>query len=377
MASTSASANLVRRFTALDVTHLPAAGALCILAGVLPLVLSSFEIGLVALWLPFVMLAISVDLLWGENRIVSFGHGAFFAGGGYIAGLLLKGPAADTTGTNYEILGDASTSSTFDTVVETLAAPKVVGIPVLALLLPPLVCGLAGWLVGFAIFRTGSVEIYAPLITLGIGVIATTVYLKTPQIGGSNGLSGIPSYTREISSNTNVADYAFNLAWVALVCVIYWAFRSSRSGRKWRASGDDPIRLEALGTPVRAIRAAGFAASTALAGLAGAIYVGTAGFMSADLAGVLFSVQALIWVAVGGPGFLLAPLVGVMAVQLGERYLSERLQDSWQLFLGVLFIAVVLIAPKGLTGLGTTARDSLDRIRRTRTAQNRSRAARG
>jgi ABC-type branched-subunit amino acid transport system permease subunit len=93
-----------------------------------------------------------------------------------------------------------------------------------------------------------------------------------------------------------------------------------------------------------------------LAGLAGALYAGSSGFISAELAGVVFSVQALIWVAVGGPGFLLGPLLGVMAIKVGENYLSEGLQESWQLLLGLLLIAVVLVAPRGLAGAPAAAR---------------------
>lgn len=332
----------------------------------LPLFLSEYSIGLLALWLPLVVLAISIDLLWGENRIVSFGQGAFFAGGGYVAGLLLKGPAADTTGVNYELLGvGGGETSSFDRAIEALSSPAIAGIPILVFPLAVLVCGLVGWLVGAAIFRTGSVEIYAPLITLGVGVVAATVFLGTPEIGGSNGLSGIPAFTREISPGSQSAIYLFNLSWVAIVYLGYWLFRSTRYGRLWRASGDDPVRLEALGIPVQRLRCAGFAASCGLAGLAGALYAGSAGFVSAELAGVIFSVQALIWVAVGGPGLLLGPLLGVMAIKLGENFLSERLQESWQLLLGLLLIAVVLVAPKGLAGLPTTIRGAIARTRRT------------
>jgi ABC-type branched-subunit amino acid transport system permease subunit len=318
----------------------------------LPLLLSEYAIGLVALWLPLVILAISIDLLWGENRIVSFGQGAFFAGGGYIAGLLLKGPAADTTGTNYELLGvgGGGSNSTFDNLIEALSAPQVAGVPFLAFPLAVLACGLVGLLVGAAVFRLGSVEVYAPLVTLGVGVVAGTVFLDTHAIGASNGLSGIPSFTSELFGGGQRANYLFNLGWVALVYLGYWGFRSSRWGRLWRAAGDDPIRLEALGVPVRRVRSIGFALAC---GLAGALYAGYSGFISAELAGVIFSVQALIWVAVGGPGFLLGPLLGVMAIKVGENYLSESLQESWQLLLGLLLIAVVLAAPRGLAGIPT------------------------
>jgi urea transport system permease protein len=331
--------------------------ALLAAAALAPLVVSDFTIGLLALWLPFVMLAISLDLLWGENRIVSFGHGAFFAGGGYVAGLLLRGPQADATGTNYSLLSSSSSAgrSTFDSVLHTLSSVQLDGVPLLAFVLPVALCGLVGLLVGGAIFRIGSVEVYAPLVTLGVGVIAATVFLKLAVIGGSNGLSGIPPYTRKLAGGSQVSIYVFNAAWLAVVYLAYAAFRRSRAGRRWRAAGDDPIRLEALGTNVHRLRALGFAASAALAGLAGALYVGASGFMSADTAGVVFSVQALIWLAVGGPGALLAPLVGVLAIQLADHQLSERLQDTWQLLLGVLLIVVVLGAPRGLTGLAANA----------------------
>lgn len=337
---------------------------LLVVAAVAPLVLSDFTIGLIALWLPFVVLAISLDLLWGENRIVSFGHGAFFAGGGYVAGLLLRGPQADATGVNYALLssGGGSSGSTFDHVLHALDGVQVAGVPLLAFALPVVLCGLVGLLVGGAVFRIGSVEVYAPLVTLGVGVIAATVFLKLAVIGGSNGLSGIPPYTRKIAGGSQVSIYVFNAAWLAAIYVAYAAFRRSRAGRRWRAAGDDPIRLQALGVDVRRLRTLGFAASAGLAGLAGALYVGASGFMSADTAGVVFSVQALIWLAVGGPGALLAPLVGVLAIQLGQQELSEQLQDAWQLLLGALLIAVVLGAPRGLTGLAGSGASAIQRL---------------
>jgi urea transport system permease protein len=334
------------------------------LAALLPLVLSGFTIGLLALWLPLVVLAISLDLLWGENQIISFGHGAFFAGGGYVAGLLLRGPQADTTSANYALLGEGGGRSAFASVVAALSGPQVAGVPVLAFVLPLLLCGLVGLLVGAVIFRIGSVEIYAPLVTLGVGVIAATVFLKLSALGGSNGLSGIPPYTRDIAGGSDLSVYVFNAAWLLVVYVGYAAFRGSRAGRRWRAAGDDPVRLEALGVDTRRLRAVGFAASAALAGLAGALYVGASGFMSADSASVVFSVQALIWLAVGGPGSLYAPLVGVLAIQLGQQQLSERLQDSWPLLLGGLLIVVVLVAPRGLTGLAGTLARLPHRLRR-------------
>src|SRR5262249_22989954 len=161
-----------------------------------------------------VMLALSIDLLWGENRIVSFGHGAFFAAGGYIAGLLLKGPQTNATAVNYALLGNGGGKSTFASVVSTLGSLQIAGIPVLAFVLPLLICGAFGLLVGAIVFRLGSVEIYAPLITLGVGVLAQTIFTNLSVIGGSNGLSGIPAYTQQIAHGSNTSVYYFNAAWL-------------------------------------------------------------------------------------------------------------------------------------------------------------------
>jgi urea transport system permease protein len=83
--------------------------------------------------------------------------------------------------------------------------------------------------------------------------------------------------------------------------------------------------------------------------------------MSPNIADVTFSLQAIIWLAVGGPGSLLAPLVGVLAVQLGQQYLSNGLTASWELLLGGLLILLVLVAPGGLTGLGARLGRELQR----------------
>lgn len=321
------------------------------IAAILPLVLSPFNTGIVSLCLPLILLAFSIDLLWGENKIVSFGHGAFFAAGGYAAGLVLKGPAADTSGVNLDILsGSSKQESTLDVAAQFFADQTVFGVPVLALVIAVVCSAFIGGLVGLAVFRLADAELYAPLITLGVGVIASTAFLSISEIGGSNGLSGIPGYTLQWDGPQHQLTYWFNLSFVVIVGLLYSAYRNSWRGRRWRASGDDPLRLEALGSRVGLLRTGVFTVSAALAGLAGALYVGTSGYMSASFAGVAFSVQALIWVAVGGAGRFSGPIVGVLVVQLGQQYLSSWLESYWQLFLGVALLVVVLTTSDGIVG---------------------------
>jgi urea ABC transporter permease protein UrtC len=328
------------------------AAALLVLVMVLPAVLSDFALGLTTLFLPFAMLALSIDLLWGENRLVSFGQGAFFAAGGYIGGLVLLGRPYDVVSGATNFLQASTSKPLLDRALETLHGIQVAGLPVPALLLPPLITGVIGLVVGLIVFRVTDPEVYLPLITLGIGVVAGIWFNEASFLGASNGLGGVPSFVQGFGGSGRTTTYLFNLAFTVLAYTAYWWFRRSPAGWTWRALGDDPVRLEALGYPVRRMRALGFAVSCALAGLAGALYAATAGFMSPSIAGVAFSAQALIWVAVGGVGTLLGPLVGTIAVKWGEQILSSNLglQDSWQLFLGLLLIIVVLVAPGGIMG---------------------------
>lgn len=334
--------------------------ALVVVTVAIPLVTSAYTTNLMGLFVPLIILAIAIDLLWGENHIVSFGHGAFFTVGGYLGGLVLLGRTGDVVNQTTDFLGAAGEPSMSAQVLTALNGVQLAGIPFLGLLLAPLVCGIAGTLIGFLAFRIGSPEVYVPLVTLGIGVIAALALNDVQALGGSNGLGGVPSYTANTSFGVN-GPYFFGVAMVVVVYAGYWAFRRSRHGTAWRATGDDPVRMEALGHHVHRTRALGFGASAALAGLSGAVYVGASGYVGPANAGVTFSTQALIWVAVGGVGTLLGPLVGVMFVKWGEHILSSvlGLADSWQLFLGLTLVLVVIVAPRGITGLPGQVRAAL------------------
>ena len=345
--------------------------------------LSEFALSLMALFFAFAVLAYSLDLLWGENRIVSFGHGAFFVAGGYVGGLILLGRPYDIVGGHTNFLLEETNKPVFNQVLEALNGPSVEGVPFLALIIPPLVTGLVGLLIGLVVFRVGSPEVYIPLVTLGIGVIAALEFNDVEVIGASNGLGGVPGFTDGFDGgHHSIALYGFNGAFLTLIVLGYWRFRRSRLGLIWRSSGDDPIRLEALGYRIRLVRALGFAASTALAGFAGVLYISASHYIGPQTAGVLFSAQALIWVAVGGVGTLLGPLVGVLAVKWGEQYLSSELglEESWPLLLGIILIVVVIVAPRGLAGTGEQLRELRQRIGRgeqirLRDMKNRLRAS--
>jgi ABC-type branched-subunit amino acid transport system permease subunit len=358
-------AGLARLVPAGPRTSAVAVATFAVLGIVFGFTLSEFALSLMALFFAFAVLAYSLDLLWGENRIVSFGHGAFFAGGAYLGGLILLGRPYDIVGGHTNFLVEETSKPVFNQVLEALNAQSVEGVPFLALIIPPIITGVVGLLIGGVVFRVGSPEVYIPLVTLGIGVIAALEFNDVEVIGASNGLGGVPGFTDGFDGgNHSTALYGFNAAFLTLVVLGYWWFRRSRLGLIWRSAGDDPIRLEALGYRIRVVRALGFAASTALAGFAGVLYISASHYVGPQSAGVLFSAQALIWLAVGGVGTLLGPLMGVLAVKWGEQYLSSELglEDSWPLLLGIVLIVVVIVAPRGLAGIGGQVRELRQRM---------------
>jgi urea transport system permease protein len=338
-------------------------GIVLVVAIVLPLVGSDYIVGLVALYLPLVLVALAADILWGLNGIISFGHAVFFAAGAYVAALVLKG-GRQASGLAL-IGGDGGAADPSAPFWVALRDVKVLGVPVLALLVPAVAVGIAGVVLGLVLFRLQSPEVYIPLLTLGLSVIATLVLSGWTYLGSSNGINNVPALLPATAPAPGATgEYVFNLVIVAVVLALYALFRRSRAGKTWLASGDDPIRLAAQGVPVGIVRGVGFGVSAALAGLGGALFVSTSGFIAPDQAGVLESAAVLIWVAVGGPGNFWGPLIGVMAISFGQRLLTGVVGDGWQLVLGLILILVVLLLPNGLQSLPTRIVDVVRRRRR-------------
>lgn len=306
-------------------------GALLVLVllALVPAVGGNYVVFILPQYMLYGLLALSLALLWGFAGIVSFGQAAFFAVGAYAMGLLMK-----------------HTGLPFNPAYAGLLAALVGG---------GLLAGVTGWF----LFSAGVRATYFVLITLALSIIAEQIAVSQSQItGGFNGMF-VNRMALSPLGGTIPGDRAIYFYVLAVVAVCYGLLRwltLSRFGKVLVGIRENEDRLTALGFKVHWYKTAAFALSGALAGLAGALYATDASFVSPSLAGVLFSTQVVVWVAIGGRHSLLGALLGAIAVASASNYLSAVIPDYWQLILGLLFMLVIIFFKGGLAGMVTGAR---------------------
>lgn len=269
--------------------------------------------------------AISVDLLWGYGGMLTFGHAAFFGGGGYLVAIF------------------------------TTRAGWFLPIPFWpALLLALCVVALFSFLLASLVFR-GRL----PLRGIEFAVITLAVaYLleQYARAGGdvTGGQNGILFEDRLVLFNIEMhrGRGFYSLAGISLlvVYVIARVFVKSRSGLITRGIRGNEDRVELLGYNVPSTKVGLFVMVAVFAGFAGALFYVHDGIVSPTAVGVAASTQVLLWVALGGRGTLAGPIVGTIVLQHLTATLSGTLLDTWLLVIGVLLIAVVLIFPSGILG---------------------------
>ncbi|MEA2986229.1 MAG: urea transport system permease protein [Alphaproteobacteria bacterium] len=293
----------------------------------LPMLAGGYIVYILPQYLLFGMLAMSLALLWGFVGILSFGQAAFFALGAYALGLALGhwGPSGSYVG----------------------------------LLAAPLLGGLLAALAGYFLFSAGVRATYFVLVTLALSIIVEQIAVSQSQItGGWNGLfvdrivlSFGPLGTLELFDD--YAAYFFILPVVALAYVLLRWATTAKFGKVLVGIRENEDRLTALGYDISLYKTAAFALSGAVAGLAGALYGMHANFVSPSLAGVLFSTEVVVWVAIGGRISLIGALAGGVIVSSISNYLSSIIPDYWQLALGVIFILVIIFFKEGFAGAVT------------------------
>jgi branched-chain amino acid transport system permease protein len=299
------------------------AAALIVLA-LAPLVLPRFAMTLLTEALILGLLAMSLDLMVGYTRLISFGHAAAYGIGAYTAGDLLL-----------------HTSLPLPFAV--LAAAIVAGIIA----------------IGVAWVCTLAKGVSFSMLTLAFAQLLYAVAFKwTAVTGASDGLAGIPRTAGPFGLTlfqSKDGYYYLVLACLAGAFAFCWSLVKSPFGAVLRGIRENEAKTLSLGYNTRHYKIAVVAISFALGGLAGALYSPFAGFANTDLLFWLFSGQVLIMVIVGGQGTLVGPVIGAAFYMLLETILSNY-TDSWALFFGAIFIGFVMFAPQGIWGILTRRR---------------------
>ncbi|MBS0523916.1 MAG: urea ABC transporter permease subunit UrtC, partial [Proteobacteria bacterium] len=289
--------------------------------------------------------------VWGFCGILSLGHAAFFALGGYCMGMYLMRQIGTRGVYGNPLLPDFMVFLNYPELpwfwhgfrYFWFAGPMIVIVPsVLALAL--------GW---FA-FRSRVTGVYLSIITQAMTYALQLAFFRNDMgLGGNNGLTDykdILGFPVQADSTRGALCFASALA-LAIFLVISAAVVSSRFGKALTAVRDAESRMRFLGYRVEGYKLFVFVLSAAMAGIAGALYVPQVGIINPSEFAPGNSIEAVLWVAVGGRGTLIGPVVGAFIVNWAKTYLTGALPEVWLFALGALFILVTLFLPKGVVGL--------------------------
>ena len=316
-----------------------------------PLHLSAFWVTLVGKIMCYAIAAVALDLVWGYAGILSLGHGLFFALGGYAMGMYLMRQIGSRGVYGNPILPDFMVFLNYKELPWFwhgfdhfwFAAPMIVIVPsLLALAL--------GW---FA-FRSRVTGVYLSIITQAMTFALLLAFFRNDMgLGGNNGMTDfkdILGFSVQADGTRAVLCFASALV-LAIFLVISGAVVGSRFGKALTAVRDAESRMRFLGYRVEGYKLFVFVLSAAMAGVAGALYVPQVGIINPSEFSPGNSIEAVLWVAVGGRGTLIGPVIGAFIVNFGKTWLTGALPEVWLFALGALFIAVTLFLPKGVVGL--------------------------
>jgi urea transport system permease protein len=316
-----------------------------------PFHLSDHLVPLLGKYISFALLALSVDLIWGFCGILSLGHGAFFALGGYAMGMYLmrqvgpRGVYADPILPDFMVFLNWKELPWFWHGFDWFPFAAL-----MVLLVPAILAFVFGW---FA-FRSRVTGVYLSIITQAMTFALMLAFFRNDMgFGGNNGLTdfkeilGFPIQ----AASTRIVLFVLSVAALAggyLLC--RWVV-SSKFGKVLVAVRDAESRTRFLGYRVEHYKLAVFTLSAMLAGVAGALYVPQVGIINPGEFAPINSIEVVIWVAVGGRGTLYGAVAGALLVNYAKTYFTGAFPEVWLYALGALFIVVTLLLPKGLVGL--------------------------
>ena len=306
---------------------------------------SAYGLTLVGKILCYAIVALALDLVWGYAGLLSLGHGLFFALGGYAMGMyLMRQSAGDGLPAFMSFLAWSELpwywygTSSF----------------LWAMCLVVLVPGVLAFVFGFFAFRSRIKGVYFSIMTQALTFAGMLLFFRNETgFGGNNGLTDFKDILGFNVQAEGTRAALFLLSCLALIVafLICRAIVTSKLGKVLIAVRDAESRTRFLGYRVESYKLFVFTLSACMAGVAGALYVPQVGIINPSEFAPGNSIEAVIWVAVGGRGTLIGAALGAVVVNYAKTFFtSGPLAPYWLFMLGALFILVTLLLPKGIVG---------------------------
>jgi urea transport system permease protein len=334
-----------------------------------PLHLSVHTVTLLGKYLCYALLALALDLAWGYCGILSLGHAAFFALGGYAMGMYLMRQIGPRGVYGHPELPD------FMVFLNWQELPwywhgfdQFWFAALMAVLVPGALAFAFGW---FA-FRSRVTGVYLSIITQALTFALMLAFFRNEMgFGGNNGLTDF----KEIlgldlhAPDTRVGLFVATALALGLCYLLAASVVASKAGKVMTALRDAEGRVRFLGYDVERYKLLAWTLSACMAGVAGALYVPQVGIINPGEFSPAASIEAVIWVAVGGRGTLAGAVIGAVLVNFGKSWFTAALPEFWLFALGGLFVLVTLYLPRGVLGLWAQLSERAGTARRARRAR--------
>jgi len=315
-----------------------------------PLHVPTYIVSLLGKYLAYAMLAVALDLVWGYCGILSLGHGAFFALGGYAMGMYLMRQIGPRGVYAHPILPDFMVFLNWKELPVTWWGFSNFGYAMLMVMLVP---GILAFIFGWFAFRSRVTGVYLSIITQAMTYALMLAFFRNDMgFGGNNGLTDFKDILgfNIQAQGTRVALFVLTGLFLVAAVLVSKFVTSSAYGKVLIAIRDAESRTRFLGYRVERFKLLVFTLSAAMAGIAGALYVPQVGIINPSEFAPGFSIEAVIWVAVGGRGTLVGAALGAVLVNFMKTWLTGAAPEFWLFGLGALFIVVTLFLPKGIIG---------------------------
>ena len=311
-----------------------------------PQYLSDFRLSQLGKFLTYAIIAVGLDLIWGYAGMLSLGQGLFFGLGAYGFAMYLKLQSSGGKLPDFMFWSGLESLPWFWVPFQN---------PIFAIIAALVIPALVAAILGYFIFRSRVQGVYFSIITQALTLLTSIWFIgQQAYTGGTNGITNLGSaqlFGKSLLSPE--MQHGFYFATVICLTLVYiftvW-MTDSRFGRMLVALNTNEARVRFLGYNPVMIKTLIFAASAAIAALAGILYVPQVGIISPSSMGVVPSIEMVIWVAIGGRGTLLGGIIGALAVSYARSYFSETYPEIWQYFFGAIFVIGVIFFKAGIVG---------------------------